>query len=382
MLTKLQFKTIESDTKGLYYSLLSTTSTQKEFNIIDIGLMNGEGKTYSITKKSIVFIDVTDLYNNGTTFDKLCSLVTDYCDYVFVKEEDNSPIIADEAKYAETSGIADYIVGQINGILVNSEYVYGDDETNGWFYRLSDLAIEPDHKYLCCVAMENESDFDLANGMGIIDTSGVWESGKLVPFTLINHEYQGYSIVITSDISKTIAVQFIYNTTHISWIKVKIYDVTDYDDISLNDILRLLNQKDKYTAEDIINMIPIIEEEDQNNIVDSDWNGKNVLVIGDSLTAAMKWQTILNSYLGMNVYTHAKGGMGIIQCVDGENGAGEYDNETAASGTLYALNVDDVKDMDLIIFFAGYNNRGTSDGEVGDCYNPSDNSGKIGRAHV
>jgi len=107
-----------------------------------------------------------------------------------------------------------------------------------------------------------------------------------------------------------------------------------------------------------------------------EWNNKNVLVIGDSLTAAGIWQKQLREVLGMNVTTHAKGGMGIVQCVDGENGAGEYDNETAASGTLYALNVNDVKGKDLIVFFAGYNNRGTEDGKVGDCYDPKTQSGR------
>ena len=101
------------------------------------------------------------------------------------------------------------------------------------------------------------------------------------------------------------------------------------------------------------------------------WYGKKVLFIGDSLTAAKKYPNTIKELLGIEIFYHCKGGMGLIQCVDGQNGAGEYDNETAVSGTLYALNVDDVKDKDLIVFFAGYNNRGTDDGKVGDCYNPA-----------
>ena len=48
--------------------------------------------------------------------------------------------------------------------------------------------------------------------------------------------------------------------------------------------------------------------------------------------------------LEMNVYTHAKGGVGTVAMVDGDKGlGGDYDNETSASGTLKPLSVDDVK---------------------------------------
>lgn len=76
--------------------------------------------------------------------------------------------------------------------------------------------------------------------------------------------------------------------------------------------------------------------------------------------------------LEMNVYTHAKGGVGTVAMVDGDKGlGGDYDNETSASGTLKPLSVDDVKDKDLIVVLPAYNDRGKADGTVGDCYNPS-----------
>ena len=76
--------------------------------------------------------------------------------------------------------------------------------------------------------------------------------------------------------------------------------------------------------------------------------------------------------LEMNVYTHAKGGVGTVAMVDGDKGlVGDYDNETSASGTLKPLSVDDVKDKDLIVVLPAYNDRGKADGTVGDCYNPS-----------
>ena len=110
--------------------------------------------------------------------------------------------------------------------------------------------------------------------------------------------------------------------------------------------------------------------------LNNSWYGKNVLVIGDSITAAQKWQKKLNEMLGLNVTTHAKGGVGTISMVDGDKGlGGDYDNETSAGGVLKPLSVDDVKDKDLIVVLPAYNDRGKDDGAVGDCYNP-DGSGQ------
>lgn len=103
----------------------------------------------------------------------------------------------------------------------------------------------------------------------------------------------------------------------------------------------------------------------------SQWYGKNVLFIGDSLTAAQKYQSTVANILGINIFNHAKGGVGLLAMVDGDKGlGGDYDNETDASGELKPLSVNDVTDKDLIILYGGYNNRGTDDGEVGDLYNP------------
>ena len=99
------------------------------------------------------------------------------------------------------------------------------------------------------------------------------------------------------------------------------------------------------------------------------WNGKNVLVIGDSITAAKKWQKKLSELLEMQVTTHAKGGVSAIAMVDGDKGlGGDYDNETSASGVLKPLSTDDVKGKSLIVVLPCYNDRGKPDGKVGDCY--------------
>lgn len=80
--------------------------------------------------------------------------------------------------------------------------------------------------------------------------------------------------------------------------------------------------------------------------------------------------------LGMNVTTHAKGGVGTISMVDGDKGlGGDYDNETSASGVLKPLSIDDVKDKALIVVLPAYNDRGKENGIVGDCYK-TDGSGQ------
>lgn len=101
----------------------------------------------------------------------------------------------------------------------------------------------------------------------------------------------------------------------------------------------------------------------------SKWKGKTALVIGDSITAAKKWQKKLNEDLGMIVKTHAKGGVGTVAMVDGDKGlGGDYDNETSASGTLYPLNTNDVTGVDLIVVLPAYNDRGKDEGAIGDVY--------------
>ena len=87
--------------------------------------------------------------------------------------------------------------------------------------------------------------------------------------------------------------------------------------------------------------------------------GKNALVIGDSLTAALKWQLQLIRNLHMTIQTHALGGAGIKQIIDGA---------TIAGATLSPLSVEEVTNKDLIVFFGGTNNMNQAHGAVGDVY--------------
>lgn len=95
----------------------------------------------------------------------------------------------------------------------------------------------------------------------------------------------------------------------------------------------------------------------------SRWKGKRILAIGDSVTAALKWQSRVGELLGMNVRTHAKGGIGIIQMVDGD-GSGTppagYDPDNFGVETIYALSTEDVTDVDIIVLMGFYNARSTA----------------------
>ena len=71
----------------------------------------------------------------------------------------------------------------------------------------------------------------------------------------------------------------------------------------------------------------------------SKWNGKNVLCIGDSITSDGRWQAEFARRTGCNISTHANGGIGLIDMVDGQSGfAG--DPNTAVSGKLGPLTVE------------------------------------------
>lgn len=89
------------------------------------------------------------------------------------------------------------------------------------------------------------------------------------------------------------------------------------------------------------------------------FTGKKALVIGDSLTAALKWQVQLIKNLHLSVKTHALGGATIKQIIDGA---------TIAGSTLQPLSSDEVSEKDLIIFFGGTNNMHQTHGVVGDLY--------------
>lgn len=101
------------------------------------------------------------------------------------------------------------------------------------------------------------------------------------------------------------------------------------------------------------------------------WNGRKVLFIGDSLTARHVYPEVVREILGIETFYHCKGGASLKSMIDGDRGLdGEYNSETDAEGVLRPLTAEEVKGMDLIVLYGGYNGRTIEIGTVGDLYSP------------
>ena len=110
-------------------------------------------------------------------------------------------------------------------------------------------------------------------------------------------------------------------------------------------------------------------------IMSSKWAGKNVLVIGDSIVADGRWQAEMGRITGANVRTHAYGGIGLIDMIEGLGASQnnmKYDPHTGCNGKFGPLELEDVAWADLIILGGPYNERHMEYGERGDMYPEND----------
>ena len=92
----------------------------------------------------------------------------------------------------------------------------------------------------------------------------------------------------------------------------------------------------------------------------SKYKGKKLLAIGDSVTDQNYWQKRVGELLGMSVRNHCKGGIGIIQMVDGDESGDApsgYDPDNFGTDRIYKLNTKDVENVDVIIIMGFYNER-------------------------
>lgn len=90
-------------------------------------------------------------------------------------------------------------------------------------------------------------------------------------------------------------------------------------------------------------------------IPDSKWEGKNILFVGDALVSDKVYPQYICDMLGANAYYHCSNTATMLQQV-----IGNFEMEPLAAS--------DVRDMDLIILHAGYNNTNISVGTEGTCY--------------
>ncbi len=107
----------------------------------------------------------------------------------------------------------------------------------------------------------------------------------------------------------------------------------------------------------------------------SKWQNKNVLVMGDSITSDGRWQKEFARRTGANIKTHAYGGIGLIDMIDGLGaydaligGDMQYDPFTGCTGPFKPLSYEEVEWADLIIILGAYNERHMEYGERGDMF--------------
>lgn len=106
------------------------------------------------------------------------------------------------------------------------------------------------------------------------------------------------------------------------------------------------------------------------------WQGKKVLFIGDSITARRVYPEAIKDILGIETFYHCRGGRGILAMVDGDRGLqGDYSDFSPTADLLLPLTAEEVKGMDLVVLYGGYNNIGYDRGQAGDLYAP-DGSGQ------
>lgn len=89
------------------------------------------------------------------------------------------------------------------------------------------------------------------------------------------------------------------------------------------------------------------------------WKGKRLLVVGDSQSAPEEWQYYLSKYLDCEVKTHAIGGAGMIQMVDGMYSdvpdTTHIDPNKFGVDVLLPLDKTDLQNVDLVIIMGLYN---------------------------
>jgi lysophospholipase L1-like esterase len=96
------------------------------------------------------------------------------------------------------------------------------------------------------------------------------------------------------------------------------------------------------------------------SIASGKWVDKNYLAIGDSVTEGGKYQSIVANKIGATVETHAKGGLSVVQLIDGDG-----DGFPALSGSQ-------LSNKHLVTLFAGLNDRSKNIGQRGDIYPTND----------
>ena len=378
-LKKLATRTALNGTVHNISQICKYKDTQYKTNKIVIGLMTNTGIEYTITKKSMLLIDITELAESATNPNKLldkCEILygTDYWEKIVEAETAKT---AETAETAKTASFETYTVnaGNVSGFASTVDSVDGNTITVTSSTTYGAIGIpfkmKENHRYLLVWSGDSFNEIKQLAGNS-------WNKSDTIKTITLNGTKYYYGTLIPINKGSVPVYDFIYldtiNKTTKTITVVTVQEVGVDETINDTYIKERIENKTYKIADSLEELYEMCGKKKQS--LNNSWYGKNVLVIGDSITAAQKWQKKLNTLLEMNVTTHAKGGVGTVAMVDGDKGlGGDYDNETSAGGVLKPLSVDDVKDKDLIVVLPAYNDRGKDDGAVGDCYNP-DGSGQ------
>lgn len=362
---------LSSVTPEFASSIDKMIDTTKTYVNISDGYIYLYNSTTSNFEKSSLQYQATGLNDKSVDITKLEEKIQNK----FEKETTETDIIGGElsiSKYMINGVDSTSKVVEGNSLAYTTNTTYG---TYGWIFENI-----KGKKYQVISTVENignvSADFNFMKAYKAEISGGVVGlNGEIVGemVTLDSGVSVTKTYIITSDQDETI-----YKGIALC-IKCNINGATLKLTQTVNEINTVTNISGLKMIADVANTLSPEYKKELFNEFFNNWNGAEVLAIGDSLTSAKKWQLKTTELLGCNIITHAKGGKGYIDLIDGENGQdGDYDNETDVSGVLRPLSVDDVIGKKLIIVYAGYNERHMSYGEIGDVY-PTNNTlaGKV-----
>lgn len=362
---------LSSVTPEFASSIDKMIDTTKTYVNISDGYIYLYNSTTSKFEKSSLQYQATGLNDKSVDITKLEEKIQNK----FEKETTETDIIGGElsiSKYMINGVDSTSKVVEGNSLAYTTNTTYG---TYGWIFENI-----KGKKYQVISTVENignvSADFNFMKAYKAEISGGVVGlNGEIVGemVTLDSGVSVTKTYIITSDQDETI-----YKGIALC-IKCNINGATLKLTQTVNEINTVTNISGLKMIADVTNTLSPEYKKELFNEFFNNWNGAEVLAIGDSLTSAKKWQLKTTELLGCNIITHAKGGKGYIDLIDGENGQdGDYDNETDVSGVLRPLSVDDVIGKKLIIVYAGYNERHMSYGEIGDVY-PTNNTlaGKV-----
>ena len=362
---------LSSVTPEFASSIDKMIDTTKTYVNISDGYIYLYNSTTSKFEKSSLQYQATGLNDKSVDITKLEEKIQNK----FEKETTETDIIGGElsiSKYMINGVDSTSKVVEGNSLAYTTNTTYG---TYGWIFENI-----KGKKYQVISTVENignvSADFNFMKAYKAEISGGVVGlNGEIVGemVTLDSGVSVTKTYIITSDQDETI-----YKGIALC-IKCNINGATLKLTQTVNEINTVTNISGLKMIADVANTLSPEYKKELFNEFFNNWNGAEVLAIGDSLTSAKKWQLKTTELLGCNITTHAKGGKGYIDLIDGENGQdGDYDNETDVSGVLRPLSVDDVIGKKLIIVYAGYNERHMSYGEIGDVY-PTNNTlaGKV-----